>query len=127
MGIARFEQWQERLGLARNVLAARLKHLVAHGVFEPKLYCERPKRYEYVLTEKGRDLKPILLNLMDWGRTYVYGGETPAFEFVHNGHAVKPITRCMTCGEVVDMAELQVVMHDGAKTLAEIYKEKTEV
>ena len=127
MGIARFEQWQERLGLARNVLAARLKHLVAHGVFEPKLYCERPKRYEYVLTDKGRDLKPILLNMMDWGRQYVYDGETPGFEFVHNGQGVQSITRCMVCEETVDTADLQVVTHDGARTLADIYKEKTEV
>ncbi len=127
MGIARFEQWQERLGLARNVLAARLKHLVAHGVFEPKLYCERPKRYEYVLTEKGRNLKPVLLNMMDWGRNYVYAGETPGFEFVHAGHAVQPITRCMHGSEVVDAAEVQLVTHGDAKTLAEIYKEKTEV
>ncbi|WP_443748566.1 winged helix-turn-helix transcriptional regulator [Asticcacaulis solisilvae] len=127
MGIARFEQWQERLGLARNVLAARLKHLVAHGVFEPRLYCERPKRYEYVLTDKGRDLKPILLNMMDWGRKYVYAGETPGFEFLHAGHAVHPITKCMECGETIDKAELQVVLHDDAPTLAEIYKEKTEV
>ena len=126
-GIARFEQWQERLGLARNVLAARLKHLVAHGVFEPRLYCERPKRYEYVLTDKGRDLKPILLNLMDWGCRYVYAGEAPGFEFMHDGHVLKPITQCMECSQALDKAELQVVTRDNARTLGEIYKEKTEV
>lgn len=124
MGIARFEQWQERLGLARNVLAARLKHLVAHGVFEPKLYCERPKRYEYVLTEKGHNLKPLLVNMMDWGRKYVYAGQTPGFEFLHTDHLVQPITRCQECGEEVDHAALQVVLHPGAPTLAELYKEK---
>ena len=48
-GVSRFEQWQERLGVARNVLAARLKSLVQHGVLEPRLYSERPPRNEYVL------------------------------------------------------------------------------
>ena len=52
-GVKRFEQWQERLGVARNVLAARLKTLVAHGVMETRRYSERPPRHEYWLTEKG--------------------------------------------------------------------------
>ena len=55
-GVKRFEQWQERLGVARNVLASRLKTLVAHGVMEAQRYSERPPRQEYVLTAKGLDL-----------------------------------------------------------------------
>jgi DNA-binding HxlR family transcriptional regulator len=56
-GVKRFEQFQERLGVARNVLAARLKSLVAHGVMEPRRYSERPPRQEYVLTAKGVALR----------------------------------------------------------------------
>lgn len=77
-GIARFEQWQDSLGMARNVLAARLKHLVASGIFETKLYCERPKRYEYLLTDKGRELLPLLMKLTDWGRQHVCNDREPA-------------------------------------------------
>ena len=66
-GLTRFEQWQERLGVARNVLAARLKSLVQHGVLEPQLYSERPPRNEYVLTPKGKDLYGVLVTLHAWG------------------------------------------------------------
>ena len=67
-GVRRFEQWQERLGVARNVLAARLKSLTAHGVLEQRVYSERPLRHEYVLTSKGKDLAAVLLTLRDWAR-----------------------------------------------------------
>ena len=87
-GVRRFEQWQERLGVARNVLAARLKTLVAHGVMETRLYSERPPRNEYVLTDKGQDLRPVLLTLADWGNRHVYGGDAPVL-FVHD-HCGKP-------------------------------------
>ena len=60
-GVSRFEQWQENLGVARNVLASRLKSLVQHGVLEPRLYSERPPRNEYVLTAKGKDLYGVLV------------------------------------------------------------------
>ena len=72
-GVSRFEQWQERLGVARNVLAARLKTLVQHGVLEPQLYSERPPRNEYVLTAKGKDLYGVLVTLHGWGAKHVYG------------------------------------------------------
>lgn len=73
LGVTRFEQWQEHLGIARNVLAARLKSLVCHGILEQKLYSERPVRHEYVLTAKGRDLSAVLITLYSWGRKYLYG------------------------------------------------------
>src|SRR6187549_3505720 len=66
-GVKRFEQWQEGLGVARNVLAARLKSLVEHGVMATRPYSQRPPRNEYVLTAKGRDLSPVLLTLSEWG------------------------------------------------------------
>src|SRR5579862_9502504 len=83
-GVQRFDDWQQRLGVARNVLAARLKTLVAHGVLETRLYSEHPPRKDYVLTRKGRDLMPVLLTLKAWGDRHVYGeGETP-MAFVHS-------------------------------------------
>ncbi len=102
-GVTRFEQWQERLGLARNVLASRLKSLTAEGVFEARQYCARPPRYEYVLTEKGEALRPLILHMMDWGTRHVYGEVNPGGEYVHThcGHTLTPATYCEHCNTPV--------------------------
>jgi DNA-binding HxlR family transcriptional regulator len=67
LGRRRFEEFQESLGIARNILTDRLAKLVDHGIFERIRYQERPERYEYRLTDKGRDLRVPLLALMQWG------------------------------------------------------------
>ncbi|MBV8481036.1 MAG: helix-turn-helix transcriptional regulator [Actinobacteria bacterium] len=67
LGRRRFEEFQESLGIARNVLTDRLGKLVDHGIFERVRYQERPERYEYRLTEKGYDLRLALGALMQWG------------------------------------------------------------
>jgi DNA-binding HxlR family transcriptional regulator len=59
LGVTRFDDFQERLGIARNVLNQRLSHLVEEGVFERVAYNEHPPRYDYVLTDKGRAEKAI--------------------------------------------------------------------
>jgi DNA-binding HxlR family transcriptional regulator len=71
LGLRRFEQFQESLGIARNVLADRLGRLVEEGILERVLYSERPERYEYRLTHKGRDLNIALTSLMQWGDAYL--------------------------------------------------------
>ena len=71
LGRRRFEEFQESLGIARNVLTDRLQKLVEAGVFKRVLYQERPERYEYRLTEMGRDLRVPLLALMQWGDRYL--------------------------------------------------------
>lgn len=71
LGRRRFEEFQESLGIARNVLADRLAKLVEHGIFERVRYQERPERFEYRLTPKGRDLRLALAALMQWGDRYV--------------------------------------------------------
>jgi DNA-binding HxlR family transcriptional regulator len=67
LGLRRFDEFQDSLGVARNVLAERLTRLVEEGILERTAYSERPPRYEYRLTEKGRDLAIPLLALMQWG------------------------------------------------------------
>ncbi len=67
LGRRRFDEFQESLGIARNVLTERLNRLVDEGIFERVAYSERPLRFEYRLTEKGRDLSVPLLALMQWG------------------------------------------------------------
>jgi DNA-binding HxlR family transcriptional regulator len=75
LGLRRFEQFQESLGIARNVLADRLARLVDEGILERVRYSERPERFEYRLTPKGRDLNIALASLRQWGDTYL--SETP--------------------------------------------------
>ena len=71
LGLRRFDQLQESLGIARNVLTDRLNRLVEEGILERVRYSERPERYEYRLTDKGRDLSIALTALRQWGDTYV--------------------------------------------------------
>ena len=70
-GLTRFDEFQKSLGVAPNILTRRLAHLIDEGLFEKRLYSERPARYEYVLTEKGRDFFPVLMALFSWGRWHV--------------------------------------------------------
>jgi DNA-binding HxlR family transcriptional regulator len=69
-GARRFDEFQSKLEIPTNTLTARLKSLVAGGILERQQYNERPPRFEYVLTEKGRDLRPVMLTLLDWGNKY---------------------------------------------------------
>jgi DNA-binding HxlR family transcriptional regulator len=106
-GVRRFDDWQLRLGVARNVLAARLKSLVAHGVLETRLYSEHPPRKDYVLTPKGRDLMPVLLTLKAWGDRHVYGSDCEPLAFIHScGATLTPRLMCEACGEAVKGSDL---------------------
>ena len=71
LGRSRFDEFQESLGIARNVLTDRLKRLVEEGILERRRYSERPPRDEYVLTEKGRELRLALTGLRQWGDRYL--------------------------------------------------------
>jgi DNA-binding HxlR family transcriptional regulator len=67
LGLRRFEELQQSLGVARNVLTDRLNRLVEEGILERVRYSERPERFEYRLTPKGRDLEIALAGLRQWG------------------------------------------------------------
>jgi DNA-binding HxlR family transcriptional regulator len=71
LGMRRFEEFQTSLGIARNVLTDRLNRLVDEGILERVRYSERPERYEYRLTKKGRDLNIALSGLRQWGDKYI--------------------------------------------------------
>ncbi len=106
-GVRRFDDWQSRLGVARNVLAARLKTLVEHGVLETRLYSDHPPRKNYVLTQKGRDLQPVLLMLKDWGDRHVYGEAGSPLEITHScGSALRPRVVCEACGAALTGRDL---------------------
>src|SRR3954451_9147473 len=67
LGIRRFEAFQQSLGVARNVLQTRLTRLVEEGVLNREQYSDRPPRHEYRLTDKGLELWPVLVALLQWG------------------------------------------------------------
>ena len=69
-GLTRFEEFQDSLGIAPNMLTRRLTALVEDGLLERRRYSERPPRHEYVLTERGRDFRPVLLAMMAWGNRH---------------------------------------------------------
>jgi DNA-binding HxlR family transcriptional regulator len=69
-GLTRFDQFQASLGIAPNMLTRRLNGLVESGLLERRRYSERPPRYEYVLTERGRDFRPVLIALLAWGNKH---------------------------------------------------------
>jgi DNA-binding HxlR family transcriptional regulator len=100
LGRRRFEEFQDSLGLASNVLSQRLATLVEEGIVERRRYSEHPQRFEYRLTEKGRDLQPVLLALLAWGDRYTAGPEGVPLETVHDecGHVFHMVTTCSECG-----------------------------
>jgi DNA-binding HxlR family transcriptional regulator len=71
LGVRRFDEFQESLGIARNVLTDRLNRLVDEGILQRVRYSERPERFEYRLTPKGRDLQIALAGLRQWGDKYL--------------------------------------------------------
>lgn len=91
-GIRRFDQMQERLGITRHVLADRLRKLEADGVLRREAYQQRPVRYEYRLTDKGKALYPLLVTLIDWANANVpvEGGSSVALLSRETGDQIQP-------------------------------------
>ena len=108
MRVRRFDDFQERTGAPRPLLAERLKSLVDDGVLEKRLYSERPDRFEYRLTEKGRDLWPVLISLLRWGDKWMTGKEGPPVEVRHKtcGHAIHPELACPECGDWLQATDM---------------------
>jgi DNA-binding HxlR family transcriptional regulator len=104
LGRRRFDEIQESLGVASNVLSQRLATLVEEGIVERHRYSRHPERFEYRLTQKGIDLVPVLMALMRWGDRYTAGPAGPPMETVHEdcGRAFQMVPTCSECGEEID-------------------------
>ncbi|HWB68829.1 MAG TPA: helix-turn-helix domain-containing protein [Solirubrobacterales bacterium] len=102
-GRRRFDSLQKGLGIARNVLSARLQRLVEEDILERRPYQESPERYEYFLTEKGLDLWPALVALLAWGDRHSPNPEGPPMLIVHKecGGPVSDRGVCEGCGKVL--------------------------
>jgi len=91
-GKTRFDQFQKSLGIAPNMLTRRLTTLVESGLLERRLYSDKPPRYEYVLTDTGRDFRSVLWALIAWGNKHFQPeGETVVVVDVETGEEVDPV------------------------------------
>jgi DNA-binding HxlR family transcriptional regulator len=108
-GVRRFAEIQEDLGISANVLSDRLEGLLAEGILERCLYQQRPERHEYHLTQKGAELVPPLLALMQWGDRWMWPGERGPVRVTHDecGHEVRVEVRCEHCEREVQTGELR--------------------
>jgi DNA-binding HxlR family transcriptional regulator len=115
LGVRRFEDMQRDLGVARNVLADRLQKLVGERILERRRYQERPARFEYRLTEKGRDLYPVLVTIMRWGDRYMAQSGEPV-RLIHEtcGHDANAKLVCSHCGEELDPRAMRPEAGPGA-------------
>jgi DNA-binding HxlR family transcriptional regulator len=91
-GMTRFEEFQDSLGIAPNMLTKRLNALVEAGLLERHPYSERPPRHEYRLTERGRDFRPVLLAMLAWGnRHFAPEGASVQIVDARTGAPVDPV------------------------------------
>ncbi len=120
-GNRRFGEMQESLGIARNVLSARLQRLVDEEILERRAYQESPPRYEYFLTQKGLDLWPALIALLNWGDRYSPSPEGPRRLIVHKecGGTVSERGICESCGKLLTARDAKQVPGPGAKSESE--------
>ena len=109
-GLSRFEEFQQSLGLARNVLTDRLRRLVDAGVLERVRYQERPERYRYELTEMGRELGVPILSLMHWGDRHLAGPQGPPRLSRHRGCGgdLRAQLVCDRCDAAVPGSEVEL-------------------
>ena len=106
-GMTRFSDFQRSLGLASNVLAKRLDGFVENGVMEQRVNPEHAEQQEYVPTEKGRELKPVVLALTAWGdRWAAPNGPPVTFEHEGCGGKVEAHLLCLKCGRSPDLAQV---------------------
>jgi DNA-binding HxlR family transcriptional regulator len=118
-GVRRFADFQRLLGCARNILSARLKTLVDAGILSLSPYREPGSRarYEYRLTEKGRDLYPIVVSLMQWGDRWGERPDGAPLQLTHRdcGQAVEVQLRCAADHGPLSVRDVQARAGAGAK------------
>jgi DNA-binding HxlR family transcriptional regulator len=115
LGVSRFDRFQERLGISRNVLNQRLSRLVDAGVLVKVPYSEHPPRHDYRLTGMGRDLWPVLTAMRQWGDKYG-APDGPPLQTIHVGcgQISDAVLTCSSCGETIGPRDVRAVPGPGA-------------
>ena len=117
LGVRRFDDFQARLGVTRHVLADRLNKLVEHEVLARTPYLQHPPRFEYRLTQKGRELHPVIMGLVHWGDTHMAGDEGRPLLHRHKGCGCDfdPVLVCSVCAEPVAARDVETRPGPGAR------------
>jgi len=115
LGVTRFDDFQARLGISRNILTQRLNHLVDGGVLKRVAYSDHPPRSEYRLTRKGRDLWHVITAMRQWGDQWAAPAGPPV-ETRHTGcgHVITAVPVCSHCAEPLDARSVTAVPGSGA-------------
>jgi DNA-binding HxlR family transcriptional regulator len=121
LGIRRFDDFVDRLGIARNVLSNRLQTLVDAGILERRAYDEGRGRYDYLLTDKGLALWPVMTALRQWGDEWILGTGNEPIQVRHRtcGHVVAATMTCDHCGATLDARSVRAEPGPGA-TVADV-------
>ncbi len=111
LGRRRFDDFQRNTGIARNILAARLRALVSDEILERARAEDDGARIEYRLTRKGLDLYPVMISMLKWGDTWLAGDKGPPLSLVHRGCGAKatPTMVCPHCGEAVGARDMLAI------------------
>ena len=116
-GVRRFDDFQENLGIARNVLTARLKKLVEAGIFRKTAYRQRPLRHEYRLTDKGAALFTVIVGLKQWGDRYGAAARSgKPMDLVNrgDGRPLEPVLIDADFGQRLELTNVRAVAGPGA-------------
>jgi DNA-binding HxlR family transcriptional regulator len=108
-GLTRFDQFQTSLGIAPNMLTRRLNALVDAGMLERRLYEKHPPRYDYHLTERGRDFWSVLVAFTAYGnRHFAREGVAMSIADVRTGKLADPVIVDRTTGEIIDRERYKI-------------------
>ncbi len=128
--VRRFEEFQRHLNIARNILTARLRKLVEYGVFQRVQYQDRPKRFEYRLTEKGAALFPVIVCLNEWGDKFSEKAALGAplqFEDKKTTAVVKPMLIDTVTSRPIELEDIRIVAGPGANPRSSDFMARLEI
>ena len=110
LGVRRFDEFVNDLGIARNILTDRLERLVANGMLETRPYQDHPPRHEYRLTQQGKDLFDVLMALWSYGERWRPPADPGRQKVIHVtcGHEAQAVAHCGNCGERLSRRDVRI-------------------